>query len=276
MMKIFVSLVLVWTVSQARMIGGISMTVDNEPITLMEIKTFQTQNRVSKEDAVNALVQKKLEEQAIKNQGIFVNAYDIDKEVELFAKKNGVDVSALEDGLQKQGTTLAKFKHDLGEKLKRDKLYKKILGNRLKKADEASLKAYYDAHKNEFKLPGDIHVIEYTAKDGRALQMLQMAPMMNHPTVKMSEKTIKAGKVNPKLFALLLQTPDSKFTQVINTGNGFVTFYVKEKSPESVVDFETAKQSIFARVMKDKEQALLIEFFEKKKAEATVKVIRKP
>jgi hypothetical protein len=37
-----------------------------------------------------------------------------------------------------------------------------------------------------------------------------------------------------------------------------------------------AKQEIFARVMKSKEQAALIEYFEKKKSEANVKVIRRP
>jgi len=276
MIKILTVLALTMTVSFSKMIGGISMTVDNEPITLSEIRTFQQQNKISKEDAVNALVQKKLEEQEIRKLGIFVNPLAVDKETELFAKKNGVDVSGLKAELTKQGTTLEKFKEDLADKLKRDKLYRKILGSRLKKADETELKAYYDTHKKEFKMPGNISLIEYTSDDGRALQMIQMNPMMNQTNVKMSEKTVEAAKTNPKLFALLLQTPETTFTQIINTGKGFVMFFVKEKSRDTVVGFNQAKQNIFARVMKEKEQALLIEFFEKKKSEATVKVIRKP
>lgn len=276
MIKILTVLALTMTVSFSKMIGGISMTVDNEPITLSEIRTFQQQNKISKEDAVNALVQKKLEEQEIRKLGIFVNPLAVDKETELFAKKNGVDVSGLKAELTKQGTTLEKFKEDLADKLKRDKLYRKILGSRLKKADETELKAYYDTHKKEFKIPGNISLIEYTSDDGRALQMIQMNPMMNQTNVKMSEKTVEAAKTNPKLFALLLQTPETTFTQIINTGKGFVMFFVKEKSRDTVVGFNQAKQNIFARVMKEKEQALLIEFFEKKKSEATVKVIRKP
>ena len=53
-------------------------------------------------------------------------------------------------------------------------------------------------------------------------------------------------------------------------------FFVKNKSKDMIVDYERAKQNIFARVMKEREQALLIEYFEKKKSEAIVKVIRKP
>ncbi len=276
MIKIFTVLALTMTVSFSKMIGGISMTVDNEPITLSEIRTFQQQNKISKEDAVNALVQKKLEEQAIRNYGIFVNPLAVDQEVEVFAKKNGVDVSGLKAELTKQGTSFAKFKEDLSDKLKRDKLYKKILGSRLKKADEAALKNYYDTHKKEFKMPGNITVIEYSSEDGKALQMIQMNPMMTQANVKMNEKTIEAAKTNPKLFGLLLQTPETTFTQIINTGQGLVMFFVKEKSRDTVAGFNQVKQNIFARVMKEKEQALLIEFFEKKKSEALVKVIRKP
>ena len=185
-------------------------------------------------------------------------------------------MAGLKAGLAKQGITLTKFKEDLAQKMQHDKLYKMILSKRLKQPDDAALRAYYESHKKAFKLPGDIQVIEYSAKDGKALQMLQMQPMMNHPDVKMQEKTIKATKVNPKLFALLLQTPETKFTQIINTGDGFVTFFVKEKGKDTVVGFEQAKPNIAARLMKEREQALLIEFFEKKKSEAIIKVIRKP
>jgi len=277
MIKILAVLALTMTVSFSKMIGGISMTVNNEPITLSEIKTFQQQNKISKEDAVNALVQKKLEEQAIRSYGIFVNPLAIDQETALFAKKNGMDVPALKAELMKQGTTLEAFQKDIEAKLKRDQLYKKILAGRLKKADDATLKAYYDAHKKEFKMPGNIKVIEYSSTDGQALQMIQMNPMMmNQANVKMREKTVEAAKTNPKLFALLLQTPETTFTQIINMGKVLVMFFVKEKAQDSVVGFNQAKQNIMLRVMKEKEQALLIEFFEKKKSEAIVKVIRKP
>lgn len=276
MIKILTLLALMSAALIARMIGGIAMTVDNTPITLSEIKTVQTKQKVSKEDAVNMLVQQKLEEEAIKDAAIYVTPYEIDKATEEFAKKNGTDLAGLKAGLAKQNVSFESFQHDLGEKLKRDKLYQKILSGRMKKPDDATLKAYYDSHKKEFKMPGDIKVIEYSSADGRALQMIQMQPMMNQPGVKMKEKIIEAAKSNPKLFALLLQTPDTTFTQIINTGKGFVMFFVKEKSKGRVVGFEQAKQSIFARVMKEKEQALIIEYFEKKKAEATIKVLRKP
>jgi len=276
MTKTFALLALLFSLSYARMISGIAMTVDNEPITLLEIKTFQKLSKLSKEESINALIQKKLEAKAIKENGIFVSDHDVDEETEMFAKRNGIDLAGLKAGLQKQGVTMSRFKSDLREKLKRDKLYKKILAGRLQKADDEALKAYYKAHKKEFKLPGNIKVIKYTAKDGRPLQALQMQPMMRHDGVKMREVTVDATKANPKLFGLLMQTPESKFTQIINMGKEFVTFFIKQKGRDRVVAFEKAKQNIFGMLMKEQEQALLMEFFEKKRSEAIVKVIRKP
>lgn len=276
MIKILTLLVLLVNASFAKMIGGVSVTVDNEPITLTEIREFQKQTKVSKQDALNALIQKKLEERAVIEHGIHVNPYDVDQETEAFAKKNGVDIAGLRAGLKEQGVTLEAFKKDLSSKLKREKLTRKVLAGRIKKPDDAALKTYYESHKKEFKLPGDIKVIEYTAKDGKALQMLQAMPMMNHPGVKMKEKTMEVTKINPQLGMLLLQTPETTFTQIINIGDGFATFFIKEKLKEVVVDFERAKQSIYAKVMKERERAIMIEFFEKKKAEAIIKVVRKP
>ncbi len=276
MIKILTVVSLVMTVGFARMIGGIAMTVDNAPITLAEIKAFQTQNRVSKEDAVNALVQKKLEEEAVAEAGIFVSPLEVEQEAALFAKKNGVDIAGLKAELTKRGTSYEAFKADIQAKLKRDKLYKKILAGRLKKADDATLQAYYETHKKEFKIPGDIKVIEYHSKKGEALQAKKMQPMLNVPDIQTKNKTIEAAKVNPRLFALLLQTPTKSFTQIIKTEKDFVMFFIKSKSKDKIVSFEKAKPTIFARVMKEREQALLIEYFEKRKSEATIKVIRKP
>ena len=275
MMKIVVFLALMLTmVAQARMIGGIAMVVDNEPITLLEIKQFQKISGLSKEQTIDALIQKKLEEKAIRESAIYITPQEIEAETQNFAKKNGVDMQGLEAGLKKQNITIEQFKSDLGEKLKRDKLYAKLLRGRMQPADESELKAYYEAHQKSFKMSGDIKVTEYASKDGKSLQAKIMQPMLNIPDIKTKEKTIQANQVDPRFFALLQKTPNRSFTQVINTGKGFVSLFVKSKSKAKVLPYEKVKEAIYGRVMKEKEQALLSEYFEKKKAEAIIKVIR--
>jgi parvulin-like peptidyl-prolyl isomerase len=275
MIKILTILTVVSVVGFARMIGGIAMSVDGEPITVSEIKRFQTATKLSKEDAINALIQQRLEEKALRENGIFVNDYDLDKAISDIAKRNSLSVENFKKELAKQGISFANYRQELASKIKKEKLYKKIVSPRMKKPDDAALKAYYNLHKQEFKIPGNIEVLEYSSKRGESLQKLQVNPMLNLPDVKMKEISIDPRRVNPKLVALLKKTPDSKFTPIINTGKGFVTFFVKSKKPEKSLSFDEVKNDVFMMVMKERENALLTEYFEKKKSEAIIKVVRK-
>jgi len=275
MIKILTILALLSVASFSKMIGGIAMSVDGEPITVNEIKRFQTVSKLSKEDAINALIQQRLEEKALRENGIFVNDYDVDNAIKDIASRNNLSVEAFKKELQKGGLSFKKYKSDLASKIKKEKLYKKIVSGRLKKPDDGALKAYYNSHKKLFKIPGNIEVLEYTSANGKALQMLQSNPMLNRKDIKMRQMSIDPRKVNPKLIELLMKTPDSKFTPIINTGKGFAMFFVKSKKPATTLPFSKVKNDVFAMVMKEKENALLIEYFEKKKSEAVIKVVRK-
>jgi parvulin-like peptidyl-prolyl isomerase len=259
----------------ARMIGGIAMSVDGEPITVNEIKRFQTATKLSKEDAINALIQQRLEEKALRENGIYVNDYDIDNAIADIAKRNSLSVEKFKKELSRQGITFANYKVELASKMKKEKLYKKIVSPRMKKPDDAALQAYYNSHQKQFKIPGNIEVLEYSSKKGESLQKLQSNPMLNQKDIKMKAMSIDPRRMNPKLVALLKKTPDSKFTPIINTGKGFVTFFVKAKKAQKTLSFEDVKNDVFMMVMKDRENALLTEYFEKKKSEAIIKVVRK-
>ena len=126
-------------------------------------------------------------------------------------------------------------------------------------------------------MPGSVEVLEYLSNSGEVLNAIASQPMVQFPNVKVTPKTIPLDKVNPQIAMLLVKTADSSFTPVINAGNGtFAMFFVKSKTKGTIVPYEKVRNRIFAEVMKDREQALLIEYFEKKKSEAHIKVIRKP
>ncbi len=277
MIKIVFILSLMWITIQAEMIGGIAMVVNNEPITLNEIKTFQQKNKISREDAVNALIQKRIEEEEIIKKGFHVTPEEIDKQIFQIAQRNKMSVDSFRLALQKDGKDYNQFRSNIEEKIKKEKLYRFIIGNRLKKADESIIREYYEKNKNKFKMPGSVEVLEYLSNSGEVLNAIASQPMVQFPNVKVTPKTIPLDKVNPQIAMLLVKTPDLSFTQVINAGNGtFAMFFVKSKTKGTIVPYEKVKDRIFAEVMKDREQALLIEYFEKKKSEAHIKVIRKP
>lgn len=276
MIKYLTSFALFMTTSFAGLIGGISMTVDNEAITLYEIQSYTQQNKVSTQEAVNRLIQRKIEEIEIRKLGIVASPYEVDKKMKEIAKQNGLSEAQFKKALVAEGHSEKRIRRDIEDKFKRDELYKKIVGSSLKKPDEEELQSYYDLHQNEFNMPTSVELVEYISTSKEALEAQQKQPMVNIPNIEVSQKTVELKSINPQLAGLLVQTPDGSFTPVLNLGKVAGMFFVQKKVGTQNVSFAMAKQEIFARVMKSKEQASLIEYFEKKKSEANIKAIRKP
>ena len=60
MIKYFLVLTMILSPVFARTIGAVAMTVNGEPITLYDINALSQKAHISKEDAVNALIQEKI------------------------------------------------------------------------------------------------------------------------------------------------------------------------------------------------------------------------
>jgi parvulin-like peptidyl-prolyl isomerase len=277
MIKYFLAFVLIMSPLCAKTIGAIAMTVNGSPITLYEIKAFSKNAHIPKEDAVNALIQEKIEQEEMRKQGIYVTPDEINQRLSFIAKQNNLTPEQFQAALKKEGKTLHSLKKDIEKQLKKEKLYQKILGNKLKKPTEDEMKAYYQKHKKEFTIPGKIKIQEYLSNDPRALQAIKMQPMLMLQNVKITPRTIDPKKTNPQLLQLILQTPVKEFTPIVNLGkNQAAMFFVQSKGKSVTAPYEQVKQNIFMRMMKDQEQANLIAYFEKKKSEANIKVLRKP
>jgi len=276
MIKYLTSFSLMVTTSFAALIGGVSMTVDNEPITLYEIQSNSIQNKLSIEETVNRLIQKKIEEIEIRKLGIVASPYEVDQKIKEIAKQNGMTEAQFKKALVAEGQSEKRIRQDIEDKFKRDQLYKKIVGASLKKPDEEELQSYYDLHQSEFNMPSSIELVEYISTSKEALEAQQKQPMVNMPNIEVTSKIVELKTINPQLASLLAQTPDGTFTPVLNLGKVAGMFFIQKKAGKQNVSFAMAKKEIFARVMKSKEQAALIEYFEKKKSEANIKVIRRP
>ncbi len=276
MIKYLLSFLLILTPGFTKMIGGIAMTVNGEPVTLYEINTMHQRAHISKEDAVNALIQQKIEEQEISKNSIYATPEEIDKRIEQLAQQNKMNLSQFKEAVQKEGKSFQELRNDLEKQIKKEKLYQKILAGKMKKPDEAKLKQFYQEHKKEFTIPGKIKIQEYASKNPKALQAIKMQPMLVIPQVKITPRTLDPRKTNPQLIQLLLQTPTKSFTPIVNLGNSAAMFFVQSKGKPIVAPYESVKKNIFLKLMKDQEQANLIGYFEKKKSEADIQVLRKP
>ena len=275
MLKILL-VVLIFTIfSFAKIVGGIAMLVNGDPITTYEIKSFAKKNHISINDAVNSLIQQKLELQEAEKLGITVSGMEIDNEMINLAKKNGLSLEEFKRELRREGKSEDELREQIRKKLIKDKLYQTILSSSLEKPTEEDLKRFYELHSNELNAPSKIDVIQYVSLDKERLKTKIKTPAFPIPEVGESKTTLPLNAIPPQLADILVNTKTGSFTPILNIGGKFVAFKVLKKYKKHI-SYESIKPKLFRAYMNERQQARLIEFFEKKKAEANIKVIRKP
>jgi len=276
MLKMLLIVSIFTTFSFARVVGGIAMLVNGAPITTYELKSFARKNHISMNDAVNSLIQQKLELQEAAKLGISANSLEIDNEMIKLAKKNGLSLDAFKRELIREGKSLSELKENIRKKIIKDKLYQAILSSSLEKPTEEDLKRFYDLHSQELNAPTKVDVLQYVSLDKERLKTKLKTPAFPIEKVSEGKTSIPLNAVPPQLAEILIKTKVGRFTPILNIGQGrYVAFKVLKKHKKHVA-YESVKPKLFGAYMNERQQARLIEFFEKKKAEANIKVIRKP
>lgn len=262
--------------AEAKMIDGISLVINNEPITIYEIHKYSKAFNISTSKAIDILIQKKVEDREIKLSDIKVDSYDVEEEMKKIAKRNRLSLDEFKEALEDKGIDIDEYKEDLKDKIKKEKLYKKIASAKIRKATEDDLKRYYKNNINEFSIPSKIEIAEYSSADKNELLKVMQQPMYNSDQITITNKEISAKELHPKLLYILSQTKEGQFTPILKAGDSFVTLYIKKKKDVQALPFEQVKDAVFAKVMKERERDVIREYFEKIKAEAKIIVLRKP
>jgi parvulin-like peptidyl-prolyl isomerase len=94
--------ILATTSVYAKMIDAIALIVEGEPITTSEIQSVQKRGHLSKQQAIDLLIQDRLQKVAMKD--ISIPEEEVDKEISRIAEQNGLSVKKMQQLLQKQGT----------------------------------------------------------------------------------------------------------------------------------------------------------------------------
>ncbi len=275
MIRILFLLIISFITLDARMIGGVAITVDGEPITTNELRRAQ-KSGLTREQAVDLLIQQKLEERAIKEAGIYVNDLDIDHAIETIAKQNGLSVKQFKEELKKRGMNYRAYRAKLANDIAKERLYNKLTAGKIKKPTDAEMKAFYQKHKDKFKTLGFIEAVQYSSQDPKALQMIVAAPLMRQNGVITQDIKLDPSRLTPDIVKLFDKTPEGKFTPIIKMPKGFVMFYITKKHKPQTVPYAKVKDQILNIMTKERQNNILVDYFEKKRAEAYIKVVRKP
>ena len=98
-------------------------------------------------------------------------------------------------------------------------------------------------------------------------------PMRQLEGVQQKNILASSNEMNPQLYALISSTPEGSFTKPINTGRGFVAYFIKSKS-SGQGGFEAVKNQVAMAWMQEERMKASKNFLNKLKNSADIRVIR--
>ncbi|RDU56576.1 peptidylprolyl isomerase [Helicobacter sp. MIT 99-5507] len=269
---IFISLAL--EIIMANTIDGIAIKVNGNIITMHEIHKLQESAKIRKKEAVEQILRDKLRENEIKRLGIKIDDAKLNEEISNIASANNITRDELINALKSQGVDFDDYKNELREHLLNRELMQKILQTNINLANDEDLKKYYDSNQELFTFPTLIKVTSYTSINDAALQQFLSNPLIVNPEVQSKDEEIDIKSLPPQIINIFLNTPDKKFTPVLNSGNTLIVFFIKEKTNKELMPFEEIKPNVMQRYAEAKENELLNEYFDKIKASTKIEYIR--
>lgn len=261
--------------TEGKIIGGIAITVNGDPITLYEITQTQKKLKLDKQKAIDVLIADRIKSQEIKRLNIHIDDTRIENEIKNIAKHNGMDYDTFIATLMKQGINYGKYKDEFKEQIETQELLRSVLLSNVNTAGETEMRNYYNKHKEEFTVPKEVETIRYVSKDPEALKKATENPMMKIANVDSGEEKISLESLNPQIAQVFIQTKTKSFTPILNAGEGsYVSFFIKDKIGTTEVPFQQAKNFIAQKLVEGNQDRILDEYFEKIRVKAKIKIIR--
>lgn len=260
---------------QAEIIAGVALRVNGHAITLHEISSLQNRLKISKQAAIDMLINERLKDDEIERFKISVDEFKIDEEISLIAADMNLSKDELLAKMSKKGMSMQEYRAQIKKQLQTKELMQKIISSNISISSEDELLRYYTKHKKEFMIPSKIVAVRYSAQNENLLQQAISTPTHNVNGVQKFNEEIVLSSLAPQIAQVFIQTPNNEFTPVLTSGaNGFVSFWIKNRMGEKTMGFEEAKPFINQKIMAQKQQNIITEHFNKIRSSADIVTLR--
>ena len=261
--------------AKAELLDAISIIVENEPVTFFEIFKFSKQYNVEPRNAVDLLVRQKLELSQIKNMNIEISDFDIEQQINQIATRNNMSTQGFLNALAAQGINAQEYRNDVKLKMQRDKLYQYIIRDKFQAFNKDDVLDYYNKNQHEFTRVESFDVTRFQSKSVDSLKNLN-SPTAKSKNVESAKLRLYSQSSEARVIAMLTNTDEESFSNIIETKDDYIRFFLHKKNDISVLPFEQAENMIAQKVAQDKEMEILSDYFEKLKSRSTITVIRLP
>ena len=264
----FITLLFLTTL-EAKVFDAVALIVEGEAITTSEISTVRSKLGVSKQEAVELLIQDRLQKAALKD--IVIPEEAIDKQISMIAKRNNLSIKKMQQVLRAQGTSWTTYRESIRTAMKKERFFIQKVSKEIPDPSDDELKLFYQRHKQKFTMPSRISVIEYSAPTQQAIDKF----MKTKKGLKGKALTKSTKSLNPALLQMMLQTQNGHFTRSINAGNKYVVYKIRSKSGKTQLNFENAKPMVTGYWRQEQQGKALKDYFKKMRTRADIQILRK-
>ena len=274
MYKLFLALLVSSGILFADTENGLALTVNDEPITIYDINKTMADNKLSKNEAVGLLVDKALYEQAVKENNISADIFDINDYIEKLASANGMDLYSFKSVVKQKYGNYELFENEAKDAVIRQKLIQKIVKGQLAVATQEDMELYYEKNKEKYSSSKFYEVTQYTSKNKASLIAALNNPMVIAADVERTQIKLSADNLQPQMQFMLNETKTNSFSPIFTANKQFISLFVVRKEGTTTLGFETVKAKIFNDIMTSREKKYLKDYFEKEKLTADIKIVR--
>jgi hypothetical protein len=269
--KIVITLTILFSLSEAKVLNSVAIIVEDEAITTAEIKATQDNMKISKQKAIDLLIQNSLQK-SVSNE-VKISEDEIDSKLEQIASINKLTIKKMQKILKKQGMKWYDYRQRIKTEMKKQKFYQINIAPLIPIPGEDQLKLFYKKNKKLFKLPTEIATIEISAKTEDRLQKF-FKNNKNQKGITIKEVTHKSSSTEKGLFSMLTSTPINKITKPINTGNKYVTYLIKAKKGIKYLSYKKAKNGVVRAWQEKQRKKATDDYFKKLRTSANIEYIR--
>jgi len=275
MKKILPLLIATFISTQAQqIIDAVAIDVEGEAITMLEIQAVQQKLKMSKQAAVETLIKDRLEKSAIEKANINISQAEIEQKVNAIAQSKGMTQAQMQGVLMQKGLTWQSYLEQLRTEMKKERFFQEVILSTIDRPSDSELETYYNTHKESFQnAPRQMSLVLYKSPNASSLQEAIANPMKNTFGVSKENVLASSNEMPPALVNLIDKTAINTFTKPINTGKGFIAYYVKSKG-SSQSGFVAVKNAVITRWLQEQRVQAGKDFFNKLKSNAKIRVIR--
>jgi len=256
--------------AQAKMVDGLACIVEGKCITTAEVHAVQVQMGVSKKEAMDLLIQDRLQKVAMSD--IIIDEKTIDKKISDIAQQNNISVKKMQSILKQQGTPWTKYRESIRNALKKEKFYQEKIAANIPTPTDDELRIFYRNHKKSFTIPSSVSLIEYSGST--EAKMKKFLQTKNTKGIKSHTITKKTKDLNPTLLGTILNTQNDSYTRPFNAGDRYIVYKVLSKNGKMAMPFESAKGAVAEQWKQQQQNKALKDYFQKLKTNADIQQLR--